>query len=133
MDIGFVVDNINSLAVLIGSLIAIGSALMFVLNKTILEPRERRENQRRSEESERMRKTVKDGTWPIARMVEEIQQSNKLFIEQLNKLKDIEEQNMKIIEEHERRLINHDRRIIVLETRQDIILSNDEREESDGV
>ena len=112
-----IIERVGSLASFIGSLTVVGGALMWVYNKFISAPREKR---RRREAEERQRDMIDLITEKNKPLNDSIQRLNYLLAEsQLDrkKLNHIAETNTVIIEVHEERLDNHDERLTVLETK----------------
>ena len=109
--------HVGSLASFIGSLTVVGGALMWIYNKFISAPRERR---RQRESDKRQRDMIDLITEKNKPLNESIQALNELLAEsQLDrkKLNRIAETNTEMIERHEGRLDNHNERLIVLETK----------------
>ena len=115
-----IIEHVGSLASFIGSLTVVGGALMWVYNKFISAPREKR---RQTEADKRQRDMIELITEKNKPLNESIQGLNELLAEsQLDrkKLNDIAEANTDILERHEDRLDNHNERLIVLETKNGI-------------
>ena len=115
-----IIAHVGSLASFIGSLTVVGGALMWMYNKFISTPRERR---RQREDDKRQRDMINLITEKNEPLNESIKRLNELLDEsqldrkQLNK---IAEANTKMLENHEDRLDNHNDRLIVLETKNGI-------------
>ena len=113
----FMFEMVGNMASFIGSLTVVGGALLWIYNKWIMKPLEKR---RKNEADERQRKMVHLVTQknePLNRAIKEL---NTLLAEsQLDrqKLNEIAKSNTEIIGEHEVRLDDHDTRIVVLETK----------------
>lgn len=112
-----IIEHVGSLASFIGSLTVVGGALMWMYNKFISAPREKR---RQREADKRQRDMIELITEKNKPLNESIQGLNELLAEsqldrqQLNK---IAEANTTMIERHEGRLDSHNERLIVLETK----------------
>ena len=112
-----IIEHVGSLASFIGSLTVVGGALMWMYNKFISAPREKR---RQEEAEKRQRDMIELITEKNKPLNESIQGLNELLAEsQLDrkKLNHIAETNTELIENHEERLDNHNERLIVLETK----------------
>lgn len=112
-----IIEHVGSLASFIGSLTVVGGALMWMYNKFISAPREKR---RQREADKRQRDMIELITKKNKPLNESIQSLNELLAEsQLDrkKLNKIAETNTTMIERHEGRLDNHNERLIVLETK----------------
>jgi hypothetical protein len=112
-----IIEHVGSLASFIGSLTVVGGALMWMYNKFISAPREKR---RQGEADKRQRDMIELITEKNKPLNESIQSLNELLAEsQLDrkKLNKIAETNTTMIERHEGRLDNHNERLIVLETK----------------
>ena len=115
-----IIEHVGSLASFIGSLTVVGGALMWIYNKFISAPREKR---RQGEADKRQRDMIELITEKNKPLNESIQGLNELLAEsQLDrkKLNHIAEANTEIIKDHEERLDNHNERLIVLETKNGI-------------
>ena len=112
-----IIEHVGSFASFIGSLTVVGGALMWIYNKFISAPREKR---RREEDEKRQRAMIELITEKNKPLNDSIQSLNELLTEsQLDrkKLNKIAEINTDAIEDHEKRLDNHNERLIVLETK----------------
>ena len=115
-----IIAHVGSLASFIGSLTVVGGALMWIYNKFISAPRERR---RQGEADKRQRDMIELITEKNKPLNESIQGLNELLAEsQLDrkKLNHIAETNTEMINNHEERIDNHNERLIVLETKNGI-------------
>ena len=115
-----IIEHVGSLASFIGSLTVVGGALMWVYNKFISAPREKR---RQKESDKRQRDMIELITEKNKPLNESIQSLNGLLTEsQLDrkKLNHIAEANTEMIKDHEERIDNHNDRLIVLETKNGI-------------
>ena len=111
-----IIEHVGSLASFIGSLTVVGGALMWIYNKFISAPREKR---RQMESDKRQRDMIELITEKNKPLNESIQGLNELLAEsQLDrkKLNHIAEENTEIIKDHEERLDDHNVRLTVLET-----------------
>ena len=115
-----IIEHVGSLASFIGSLTVVGGALMWIYNKFISAPREKR---RQGEADKRQRDMIELITEKNKPLNESIHRLNELLAEsQLDrkKLNHIAEANTEIIKDHEERLDGHNERLIVLETKNGI-------------
>ena len=114
------IEHVGHVASFVTSLTIVGGALMWVYNKFISAPREKR---RQREADKRQRDMVDLITEKNTPLNESIQSLNVLLAEsQLDrkKLNHIAEANTEMIIDHEERIDNHNERLIVLETKNGI-------------
>ena len=115
-----IIEHVGSLASFIGSLTVVGGALMWIYNKFISAPREKR---RQGESDKRQRDMIDLITDKNKPLNEAIQGLNELLAESQSdrkKLNHIAETNTEILENHDKRLDNHNERLIVLEVKNGI-------------
>ena len=115
-----IIEHVGSLASFIGSLTVVGGALMWVYNKFISAPRERR---RQGESDRRQRAMIELITEKNKPLNESIHRLNELLAESQadrKKLNHIAEANTELLENLEERTDNHNERLIVLETKNGI-------------
>ena len=115
-----IIEHVGSLASFIGSLTVVGGALMWMYNKFISAPREKR---RQTEADKRQRDMIELITEKNKPLNESIQGLNELLAESQSdreKLNQIAVANTEMIENHEDRIDNHNERLIVLETKNGI-------------
>ena len=115
-----IIAHVGSLASFIGSLTVVGGALMWIYNKLISAPREKR---RQEEAEKRQRDMIELITEKNKPLNESIQGLNELLAESQSdreKLNQIAVANTEMIENHEDRIDNHNERLIVLETKNGI-------------
>ena len=113
-------EHLGFIASLIGSLTVVGSALIWIYNKFISHPREKK---RLREEEKRQDMLLELITRENRPMNTAIQQLTKLLDESTQdrmKLNDLADRNTKIIMEHDETLEDHNNRLIVLETKNGI-------------
>ena len=112
-----IIEHVGSLASFIGSLTVVGGALMWMYNKFISAPREKK---RQMEADKRQRDMIELITEKNKPLNESIRSLNGLLAEsQLDrkKLNHIADNNTEMLKEHEERLDSHNERLIVLETK----------------
>lgn len=112
-----IITEIGNIASFIGSLTVVGSALLWIYNKWIMKPLEKR---RKKEEDERQGKMISLITQKNEPLNQAIKELNKLLTEsQLDrqKLNEIVANHTENINGHEVRLDDHNTRIVVLETK----------------
>ena len=129
-----VIEHVGFLASFIGSLTVVGGALLWIYNKFISAPREKK---RRIEADKRQRDMIELITESNEPLNESIQALNDLLAEsQLDrkKLNHIAEANTEMIKDHEKRIDNHNERLIVLEVKNGIpkIAYREEYEKGDS-
>ena len=115
-----IIERVGSLASFIGSLTVVGGALMWIYNKFISAPREKR---RQEEAKKRQRDMIELITEKNKPLNESIQGLNELLAESQTdreKLNQIANVNTEMIKNHEDRIDNHNERLIVLETKNGI-------------
>lgn len=115
-----IIAHVGSLASFIGSLTVVGGALLWIYNKFISTPREKR---RQREDDKRQRDTIELITEKNKPLNESIKALNELLAEsQLDrkKLNQIAEANIEMLKDHEERIDNHNERLIILETKNGI-------------
>ena len=115
-----IIEHVGSLASFIGSLTVVGGALMWMYNKFISAPREKR---RQTEAEKRQRDMIELITEKNKPLNESIQGLNELLAESQSdreKLNQIAVANTEMIKNHEDRIDNHNERLIVLETKNGI-------------
>ena len=112
-----IAEHLGFIASLIGSLTVVGSALIWVYNKFISHPREKK---RLREEEKRQDMLLELITRENRPMNTAIQQLTKLLDESRQdsiKLNDLASKNTKMLLEHDDTLEEHNNRLIVLETK----------------
>lgn len=115
-----IIEHVGSLASFIGSLTVVGGALMWMYNKFISAPREKR---RKREADKRQRDMIELITEKNKPLNESIQGLNELLAESQadrKKLNQIANVNTEMIKNHEERIDDHNERLIVLETKNGI-------------
>ena len=129
-----IVEHVGIIASFIGSLTVVGGALLWIYNKFISAPREKK---RRIAADKRQRDMIELITESNEPLNESIQALNDLLAEsQLDrkKLNHIAEANTEILKDHEERIDNHNERLIVLEVKNGIpkIAYREEYEKGDS-
>lgn len=112
-----IAEHLGFIASLIGSLTVVGSALIWVYNKFISSPREKK---RLREEEKRQDMLLELITRENRPMNTAIEQLTKLLDESRQdrmKLNDLASRNTKMLLEHDDTLTEHNNRLIVLETK----------------
>ena len=115
-----IAEHLGFIASLIGSLTVVGSALLWIYNKFISHPREKK---RLREEEKRQDMLLELITRENRPMNTAIQQLTKLLDESTQdriKLNDLTGRNTKLLHEHDDTLTEHNNRLIVLETKNGI-------------
>ena len=122
----FFIDNIATLASVIGSLTVVGSALIWVYNQMIAKPIEKKRLEAEKKRNEMMVKVILKENKPLN---ESIKQLTEWLSESRNDRIAIHEnldQHEKMINEHEKRIDDHSKRLTVLETKTET-LNHDKR------
>ena len=115
-----IIEHVGSLASFIGSLTVVGGALMWMYNKFISAPREKRRQGKADKRQRDMIELITEKNKPLN---ESIQGLNELLAESQadrQRLNQIANVNTKMIEDHEERIDDHNERLIVLETKNGI-------------
>ena len=113
-------EQVGSVAQFIGSLTVVGGALMWVYNKFIAIPREKKRQKAANDRQTDMIKLITERNEPLNKAIQSLTEmisESQLDRKQLNK---IAENNTAMLERHEGRLDNHNDRLIVLETKNGI-------------
>ena len=112
-----IINGIGDMASFIGSLTVVGGALLWLYNKFISKPREKRRERIEKEYQEKMLETIKSENEPLIKTINKLSaildESTK-DTENLNRVADV---NSEKLDEHEKRLDNHNNRLIVLESK----------------
>ena len=112
-----IIANVGSLASFIGSLTVVGGALIWIYNKFIGAPRERRREKESAKRQAQMVALITEKNEPLNSAIENLNVllgESQIDRQQLNK---VAEENTGRIVVHEERLDNHNDRLIVLETK----------------
>lgn len=108
--------DIGNLASFIGSLTIVGSALIWIYNKFIGKPRERKREEDETKRHARMIEVVTEENKPLNETIKQLSEwldESKVDRENLNK---IALKNTLKLDEHEKRLDRQQESIIILET-----------------
>ena len=111
------IEHMGSLASFIGSLTVVGGALMWIYNKFISAPREKKRRREAEERQKRMIELITKKNEPLNQSIGHL---NELLSESQmdrKRLNQIAENNTKMLENHEERLDGHNERLIVLEVK----------------
>ena len=111
------IEHMGRLASFIGSLTVVGGALMWVYNKYISAPREKKRRREAEERQKRMIELITKKNEPLNQSIghlNELLAESQMDRKQLNH---IAENNTKMLENHEERLDGHNERLIVLEVK----------------
>ena len=115
-----IIEQVGSIASLIGSLTVVGGALMWMYNKFVGIPREKRRQLQSEQRQKDMIELITEKNEPLNRAIQsmtDMLSESKLDRQQLNKVADVNTQRIGV---HEERLDNHNDRLIVLETKNGI-------------
>ena len=115
-----IIEQIGSVASLIGSLTVVGGALMWIYNKFVAIPREKKRQKEAERRQKDMIELITEKNEPLNKAIQsmtEIITESQLDRQQLNRIAKV---NTELIEVHEERLDNHNDRLIVLETKNGI-------------
>ena len=115
-----IIEQVGSVASLIGSLTVVGGALIWIYNKFVAIPREKR-RQRAAERRQRdMIELITEKNEPLNQAIQsmtELIAESQLDRQHLNRVATV---NTQMIDIHEQRLDKHNDRLIVLETKNGI-------------
>ena len=120
----FFIDNVATLASVVGSLTVVGSALIWVYNQMIAKPIEKKRLEAEKKRNEMMVKVILKENKPLN---ESIKQLTEWLSESRNDRIAIHEnldQHEKMINEHEKRIDEHSKRITILETKTETLNHN---------
>ena len=115
-----IIEQVGSVASLIGSLTVVGGALMWVYNKFVAIPREKKRQREAERRQKDMIELITEKNEPLNEAIQsmtEMISESQLDRKQLNRVAKV---NTEMIEVHEGRLDNHNDRLIVLETKNGI-------------
>ena len=122
-----IVTNIGTLASLIGSLTVVGSALIWIYNKFIGEPRERKREQEAKKRQEEMILLITEKNEPLNQSIQGLLDFSTDSEEDRKLLHRISDENTLRIGEHREELLSHEKqlsehngRLIALETKNGI-------------
>ncbi len=122
-----IVTNIGTLASLIGSLTVVGSALIWIYNKFIGEPRERKREQEAKKRQEEMILLITEKNEPLNQSIQGLLDFSEHSEEDRKLLHRISDENTLRIGEHDeelqshaKQLNEHNGRLIALETKNGI-------------
>ena len=111
------VANVGIMASLIGSLTVVGGALLWIYNKFIGVPREKRREKESAKRQAEMIELITEKNEPLNLAIENLNlllAESQVDRQQLNR---VANENTDMIVVHEERLDNHNDRLIVLETK----------------
>ena len=120
----FFIDNVATLASVVGSLTVVGSALIWVYNQMIAKPIEKKRSEAEKKRNEMMVKVILKENKPLN---ESIKQLTEWLSESRNDRIAIHvnlDQHEKMINEHEKRIDDHSKRLTVLETKTETLNNN---------
>lgn len=108
--------SIQSASLFIGSLTVIGSALMWVYQKTIGKARERREEER----NRLLREKIDASNAPLIFTLNKLSKEMESREHHANKLDDIAAINSQLLKNHNERLDKHHERLVILEVKNNV-------------
>lgn len=115
-----IAENVGSLASFIGSLTVVGSALLWIYNKFIGEPREKKREVEKNKRQKAMLKLISEKNEPLNHSIQSL---NKLLEESQSDrevLHEIADTHKDKISKNEKCIGEHNDRILVLETKNGI-------------
>ena len=122
-----IVTNIGTLASLIGSLTVVGSALIWIYNKFIGEPRERKREQDAKKRQEEMILLITEKNEPLNQSIQGLLDFSASSEEDRKLLHRVTDEHTLRIGEHDEELLSHEKqlnehngRLIALETKNGI-------------
>ena len=123
------VNEMGNIASFIGSLTVVGGALLWIYNKFIAKPREKRREQRQAKRHEHTMEVITKENEPLNESIKQLNEWLEESQADRKKLNEIAVTNSNTLKEHDERLDNHNDRLIVLETKTGIIHYSVERGE----
>ena len=114
------VNNMGNLASFIGSLTVVGGALLWIYNKFIARPREKRREREENKKHEQMMKVITKENEPLTHSIKQLNEWLSESKADRKKLNEIAVINSNTLKEHDEKLDNHHDRLIVLETKNGI-------------
>ena len=115
-----ILTNVGTLASFIGSLTVVGSALIWIYNKFIGGPRERKREIEASERQEQMLSMIMKENEPLSHSIDKLTAWVDESVRDREILHKISDENTLHIGKHDERLDKHNDRILVLETKNGI-------------
>lgn len=115
-----IIEQVGSVASFIGSLTVVGGALMWIYNKFVAIPREKKRQKEAERRQRDMINLITERNEPLNEAIQsmtEMISESKLDRQQLNRIAQV---NTEMITIHEQRLDKHNDRLIVLETKNGI-------------
>lgn len=115
-----IMEQIGNLASFIGSLTVVGGALIWIYNKFIGEPREKKRSREAKKRQEEMIIAINKENEPLSKSIKELRDMIEDSIRDREQLHSFSKDTSEKVEEHEKRLDDHGDRLIVLETKNGI-------------
>ena len=112
---GDLFDSVGSIASFIGSLTVVGGALIWIYNKFIGDPREKRREREETKRQAMMLETITRENQPLNESIIQLTEWLNESKTDRENLHNMANENRKFIEEHDEILNNHDDRLILLE------------------
>ena len=112
-----IIENIGQLASFIGSLTVVGSALMWIYEKFIGKPRERKRQKMETERQVKMTELISETNEPLIEAISDLKDFSLWSEQDRKSLHKVADANTIQLGKHESRLDDHNERIIILETR----------------
>ena len=112
-----VVTHLGWLASLVGSLTVVGSALIWIYNKFIANPREKKRLREEDKRQDMLLELITRKNQPMNNAIQQLTKLLEDSIQDRMKLNELADRNSKIIMDHDDTLTEHNNRLIILETK----------------
>ena len=110
-------EHLGFIASLIGSLTVVGSALIWIYNKFISHPREKKRLREEDKRQDMLLELITRENRPMNTAIEQLTKLLDESSQDRMKLNDLTSRNTKMLLEHDDTLEEHNNRLIVLETK----------------
>lgn len=110
-------EHLGFIASLIGSLTVVGSALIWIYNKFISSPREKKRLREEEKRQDMLLELITRENRPMNTAIEQLTKLLDDSRQDREKLNDIADRNTKMLNEHDDKIDQHNNRLIVLETK----------------
>lgn len=115
-----IIEHIGGLASLVGSLTVVGSALIWIYNKFIASPREKKRLKEEDKRQDMLLELITRENQPMSIAIKQLTELLEESKQDRIRLSNIAKDNTKLLHEHDDTLEEHNNRLIVLETKNGI-------------
>lgn len=112
-----IAEHLGFIASLIGSLTVVGSALIWIYNKFISDPREKKRIKEEEKRQDMLLELITRENRPMNTAIQQLTSLLDDSRQDREKLNDIADRNTKMLNEHDDKIDQHNNRLIVLETK----------------